>query len=72
MRCVDISLVCLCDFIGCVGRHIDGFDGFYGGYGVGQWNIKVGMLLAFCLKEELCVLIVWFKRWEKRTVRFSL
>ena len=31
----DDLVMCLCDFNGHVGRHIDGVDG---GYGVGQMN----------------------------------
>ena len=27
--------MCLDDFNGSIGRHIDGFDGLHGGYGVG-------------------------------------
>ena len=29
-------VMCLGDFSGHVGRHIDGFHGVHGGYGVGQ------------------------------------
>ena len=36
---------------GHVGMHIGGFDGDYGGYGVGQRNLEGGMLLEFCLEE---------------------
>ena len=33
-------VMCLGDFNGHVGRHIDGFDGVHGGYGVGQRNLE--------------------------------
>ena len=46
------------DSNGHVGRHIDGFDGVHGGYGVGQMNLEGRMLQAFCLEKELCVKIV--------------
>ena len=32
--------MCLGDFNGHIGRHIDGFDGVHGGYGVGQTNLE--------------------------------
>ena len=32
--------MCLGDFNGHIGRHIDGFAGARGGYGVGQRNIQ--------------------------------
>ena len=28
------------------GRHVDGFDGVHGGYGIGQRNLKGRMLLV--------------------------
>ena len=46
--------MCLGDFNGHVGRHIDGFDGVIGWYGVGQRNLDVRMLLEFCREKELC------------------
>ena len=57
---------------GHVGRHIDGFDGENGGYGVGQRNLEGRMLLEFCLEKELCVSNTWFKREEKRKVTFRM
>ena len=33
-------VMCLGDFIAHVGRHIDGFDGVYGGLSVGQRNLE--------------------------------
>ena len=33
-------VMCLGDFNGHVGRHIDGFDGVHGGYDVGQRNLE--------------------------------
>ena len=32
-------VMCLVDFNGHIARHIDGFDGVHGGYGVGQRNL---------------------------------
>ena len=50
------------DFSGNVGRHIDGFHGAHGGYGVGQRNLVGRMLLEFCLEKELCVSNKWHMR----------
>ena len=36
MHSVGDLVMCLGDFNGHVGRHIDGFDGVHEGYGVGQ------------------------------------
>ena len=38
MYSVSDLVMCLGDFNGHVGRHIDGFDGIHGGYGVGWRN----------------------------------
>ena len=47
--------MCLGDFNGHHGRHIDGFDWFHGGYGVGNRNLQLRMLLEHCLMKKLCV-----------------
>ena len=57
--------MCLGDFNGYVGRHIDGFDGVYEWYGKGQHNFEGRMLIEFCVEKELCVSNTWFKRKEK-------
>ena len=41
----DDFVMCLSDFDGHIDRHIDGFDGVHGGYGVGQRNLEVRILL---------------------------
>ena len=64
---VDL-LMCLGIFNGLIGRHIDGFDGVHGGFGVGLRNLVGGLLLEVCLKKELCVSITWFIREEKKEV----
>ena len=33
-------VMCLFDFNGLIGRHIDGFDGVHGGCGIGQRNLE--------------------------------
>ena len=53
-------------------RHIDRSGGVVGRYGVGQRNLKMKMLLEFCLGKELCVLNAWFSRMEKRKLTFRL
>ena len=65
-------IMCLGDFNGHVDRHIDVFDGVHGGFGVGQRNFGVKMLLEFCLEKELCVSNTWLKREEKRKVTFRM
>ena len=42
-------VMCLGDINGHIDRHIDGFYGVHGGYGVGQRNFEGRMLLEFCL-----------------------
>ena len=51
----DDLVMCLGDFNGHVGRHIDGFDGVHGGYGVGQSNFEGRMLLVLSGEGIMCV-----------------
>ena len=44
MRTAGDLVVCLGGINGHIGRHIDGFDGVHGGYGVGQKNFERRML----------------------------
>ena len=66
MHSVDDLVVCLCDFSGHVGRHIDGFCGVLVGYGVGQRNFEGRILLQFSLENELCVFNTRFKSEKKK------
>ena len=68
MHSEDDLVMCLGDFNGHVGGHVDGFDWVHGGYGVGQKNLEGRMLLEYCLVNELFVSNTWFKRVEKRKV----
>ena len=68
---VDL-VMCLGDFSGHVGRHMDGFDGIHGEYGAGQRNLEEGMLLEFCLVKELSMSNTWSKREERRKVTFRM
>ena len=45
--------MCLGDFDGHVGGHIDGFDEVHRGYDIGQRNLVGRMLLEFYLEKEL-------------------
>ena len=45
MHYADDLVMCLGDFNGHIGWHVDGFDGVHGGYGVGQRNLEGRMLL---------------------------
>ena len=49
MHSADDLVMCFSDLNGHVGRHIDGFDGVHGRYGVGQRNLEGRMLLEFCI-----------------------
>ena len=51
---------------------LDGYDGVYGGYGVGERILGGRMLSQFCLEKELCVANTWIMREEKRKVTFTL
>ena len=51
----DDLVMCLGDFNGHVGKHIDGFDGVHGGYGVGQSNLEGKMLLVLSGEGIMCV-----------------
>ena len=64
--------MCLDDFNGHVGRHIDGFDGVHGGHGVVQRNLEGRMLLEFRLEMQLCVSNTCFNREENRKVTFRM
>ena len=64
--------MCLCDFNGHIGRHIDGFYGVRGGHCAGQRNLEGRMSLEFCLDKALCVSDTWLKREEKRKVTFRM
>ena len=47
MHSADDLVMCLGDFNGYIGRHIDGYDGVHEGYGVGQRNLEGRMLRDF-------------------------
>ena len=47
--------MCLGDFNGHMGWHIDAFGWFHGEYGIGQRDSEGRMLLEFCWEKELCV-----------------
>ena len=61
MHSANELVMCLGDFNGHIGRHIDGFYRVYGLYGVGHRNSEGRMSLEFCLEKELCVSNTWFK-----------
>ena len=46
--------MCLGDYGGHVGFHVDGFYGVCGGYGVSHWNFEGKVLLWFSREKELC------------------
>ena len=55
IQSADDFAMCLGDINGHVGRHIDGFDGMHGGYGVGQRNLE-GRILLVLSGEYVCQL----------------
>ena len=48
----------------------EGFEGVYGGNGIGKRNAE-GRLLEFCDKKELCMANTWFYKSEKRKIIYS-
>ena len=52
MNSADDLVICLGDINRHAGRHIDGFDGVNGGYGIGWRNFEGGMLLLFCQENK--------------------
>ena len=72
MHSADDLVMCLGDFNGHIGSHIDRFDGVYVGYGVGQRYLEGRMSSEFCLEKELCMSSTWSKRKEKRKVTFRM
>ena len=54
MHCVCDLVMCLGYFNGHVGRHIDGFDSFHGGYGIGKRNSVGRMLLVLTGDGIVC------------------
>ena len=58
-HCAGDLVMCLGDFTGHMGSHIDGFDGVSGGYGVGKRYLE-GRMLPLCLEKELCMSSTWF------------
>ena len=55
MHSADDLAICLGDFNGHVGRHIDGLDVVHGGYGEGQRNMEGKMLLVLSGEGIMCV-----------------
>ena len=47
-------VICIGDFNAHIGRHIDRFNGFHGGFGAGQRNLEGRMFLEICLEKKLC------------------
>ena len=70
--CILQVTMCLGDFKGHVGRHIDGLDEVHGKYDVGQRKLEGKFLLEFCQEMELRVSNTWSKREEKRKVTFTM
>ena len=60
------------DFIGYVGRAIDGLEGVHGGHGIGKRNVDGRRLLEFCDEKELCVANTWFEKKKQRKIIFSM
>ena len=65
MHSADDSVVCLGDFNGQVGRHIDG------GYGLGKRNLEENVTSVLPAERIVCVKYK-VKRRGKRKVTFSL
>ena len=59
------------DFNGHVSKRIEGYEGVHGGNEIGERNVEGKMLLEFCDEKELCVAKKWFRKGEKRKMRYS-
>ena len=59
------------DFNGHVGKEIEGFEGVHGRNGIGKRNAEGRMLLEFCDEKELCVANTWYKKTDKRKIKFK-
>ena len=55
MHSADVLAMCLGDFNGHICRHIDGFGGLHGGYGVGERKLEGRMLLVLTGEGIMCV-----------------
>ena len=64
--------MCIGDINGHDGRHFDGLDWVHAGYVVGRTYMEGRILLEFYLGKELCVSNTWFKREERRKVKFRI
>ena len=71
MHSADDLVMCLGDFNGRAGRHIDGFHGVHRRCSVGQRNFERKMLPRIRLEKELCVKMHVLRE-EKRKVTFRL
>ena len=67
----DDLVLGLWDFNGHVGKEIEGFEGVYGGYGIGERNAEGRMLLEFCDEKKLCVANTGFRKKHNRKVTFK-
>ena len=72
LHSADDLVMRLGDLNGHIGRHIDGFDGVHGEYGISHRKFKGRMLLEFCLEKELCMSNIWSKREEISKVTFRM
>ena len=64
-------LICLGDFNGHIGKEVDGFESFYGGFGIGKRNLEGRLLLEFCVEKDLYVGNSWFKKKDSKKVTFK-
>ena len=53
-----VDAVCLGEFNGHVGRHIDGLDGVHGEYDTGQMNLEGRILLVLSAERIVCVIYI--------------
>ena len=72
MLSADDLVMFMGDFNGHVGRHIDGFDGVHGGYGVGQRNFGRKNAIRVLSGEGIMCDNTWFKREENWKVTFRI
>ena len=66
-----VFLICLSDFNGHVGKQIDGFGGVHGGFGIGERNEKVRLLLEF-YDDRITMMMIFVFKLNENDIKISI